>query len=193
MPARLAFRFPTFLQVKSKLFPAVMPSDPCEYTKEFLEVPALMKVDRECFIARMQYEYATRASRSAIGHLSPKGWEMMCWDLESVDWSHMIFDAVLSRHTHHLMSTRLFFISCLPEFTPEGIRELVKHDTFHHEALSFFFRNFHLANPWANGLRTTNLLNMAVHRRFPWDFIEMVLKDAFGRAEGWVDLRVTLR
>ncbi|OOQ90818.1 hypothetical protein PEBR_02736 [Penicillium brasilianum] len=193
MPARLAFRFPTFLQLKSKVFPAVMPADPRAYTKEFLEVPALMKVDRECFVARMQYEHATQASRSSIGHLSPKGWEMMCWDLESVDWSHMIFDAVLSRNTHQLMSARHFFISCLPEFTPEGIQEFCKHDTFHLEALKFYFRNLNLANPWANGIRTTNLLHMAACRRFPWEFIEIVLKDAFGRYEGWVDQRVCLR
>ncbi|KAJ5358773.1 protein kinase-like domain-containingprotein [Penicillium cataractarum] len=193
LPVRFAFRFPAFLHIMNKQQPASMPSDQHAYTREFLKVPALMKAERECFIAHMQYEYATRASPSAIGHLSPKGWEMMCWDLENVDWSHMILDAVRSSRMQQTVEEQRFLVACLPDFKGNGIHDVVKKEDIWDEAWAFFCRNFHFVHPWANGERTCNLLRMAVRARYPWEFVEIMLVDAFGPTPTFVDHRLNLR
>lgn len=176
----------------NKQLPPIARADDCAYNKEFFRVPALMKADRECFIARLQYEYATRASPSAIGHLSPKGWEMMCWDLENVDWSHLILDAVRSARMQQHMEVRRFLVACLPEFKGNGLEDVIKKETLWDEAWEFFRRNFQYAHPWAKGIRTTNLLGLAVRGRLHWDFVEIMLKDAFGPTPPLVDHRLNL-
>jgi hypothetical protein len=81
MPIRFAMRFPSFLDITSKQQPRDLPVDPKEFSKKYLKVPTFMTVDRGFYVSRMQFEYATRASRYSVGHLSPPAWERMCWDL----------------------------------------------------------------------------------------------------------------
>jgi hypothetical protein len=158
-----------------------MPSDPLEFSKEFLKVPLLMKADREFYISRMQYEFAKRGSRYSIGHLSPKGWEMMCWDLDHVDWNHMIFDAVHNRHPHAILAAHQFLVGGLPECPSGKLQDMIHCKVLYKEVWDFFCQHSHEVNLGARGNITPVLLHRAVFGGMPWQFVEMMLIDAFGK------------
>ena len=144
-----------------------------------------MQADRTHFISRLQYEFATRATPFSIGHLSPAGWEMMCWDLHLVDWSHLMVEAIFHRPTLLMMARHEFFAACLPGCRTGQVSTIVSNARVRQEAWIFFRENYRYINPWAMGDGTIALMRMAVEGDVPFSFIVMALVEAYGCHPSW--------
>ncbi|KAJ5166677.1 uncharacterized protein N7482_005458 [Penicillium canariense] len=186
LPIRFTLRFPRFLSIRAKSFPPDMPRDLCGYSKAFLQVSPAHKADREFFISRIQYEFATRATKASIGQLSPLGWEMMCWDLQDVDWKHLVYDAATGMATHLWMSKRQFLVAGMSACKTGSVSEIVTADALYQEIWAFFTRNQSKTTHSDTQQRTVFLLQSAIAERLPWTLIKMMLENAFS-----VDQRLT--
>jgi hypothetical protein len=185
IPLRFALRFPKLLMIFQKQQCPIMPSFMRPWVKEYLEVPAIMQADRTHFVSRLQYEFATRATPFSIGHLSPTGWEMMCWDLHLVDWSHMMVEAIFHRSTLLMMARHQFFAACLPGCRTGNIATIMPDMMIRHEAWQFFCDNYRYLNPWARGNATISMMRLAIEREMQWNFTLMALMEAFGNHPFW--------
>jgi hypothetical protein len=181
MPFRFAMRFPWFLNIIGKQQPQRLPSDPKEFSQEFLKIPTLMKADRNLYISRVQFEFATRETRHSIGHLSPRAWEIMCWDHDNVDWKHIILDAVLNRQPHMFLATHNFLVGCLPE-SPDGrIEEVISQRDLYSEVWDFFCKHVPRHGMNQRAQMFAPLLYQALCREQAWNVVEARLRQALGR------------
>jgi hypothetical protein len=180
MPVRFATRFPVFLNVNSKHQPETMPTDPKKLCNEFFKILPIMQADRQFWISRMQFEFATRETRQSIGHLSPWGWEMMCWDLDNVDWQHLVLEAVLYRQIHASLSTLDFLVGCLPESTSGRIQELIPRRDLFTEAWDFYRQYIHKVSTQHRAGVIGRLLYHTLCHEYDWRIAESLMEDALG-------------
>lgn len=184
MPMRFAFRLPWFLTLTFRADPPMSSAPAMAHapTRAFLEqVPLIMRADREYFVSRMQYEYATRATPLSVGHLSHLGWEMMCCDRQDLDWNHLIFEGLINRAMHGWLIKRNFLVAGLQQWAPYDSRAVWTMPETRREAWHFFLEHKPKMGRLHNRDATKLLLWLAIDRRLPWGFIEMMLVEAFGR------------
>lgn len=184
MPMRFAFRLPWFLTLAFRADPPTESAPAMGHapTRAFLDqVPPIMRADREYFVSRMQYEYATRATSLSVGHLSRLGWEMMCCDLHDLDWKHWIFESIINRGVHGWLKKRNFLVAGLQDWAPVDSQNVWRMPETRREAWSFFTEHMHKMGHHHHRSDTQLLLWLAIERGLSFGFIEAMLVEAFGQ------------
>ncbi|KAJ5683061.1 hypothetical protein N7462_006226 [Penicillium macrosclerotiorum] len=178
LPIRFSLRFPRFLTTEGKLLNAQAAVNPALVYSIYLCPSPTVRLDREFFVSRLQYEMATRATTTACGNLNPLGWEILAWDPLDVDWKHILVDAVL-HHAIHVFIRRRQYLLPGTELARAGVPSVLSVNALYTELPLFFNQTRLFMPPGRRQAVLFHLLQAGIERRLPWDFMKMLLKEAF--------------